>query len=333
MTRARHAPRGAALDSALVALLVACAALVVGLANPSMEVGRTLHRQLLVFDITQSMNVVDDPRGADPPTRLDRARRAALGAMAKLPCGSQIGLGLFTGHRTLVLFAPVEVCAHYGDMAATIEAIDWRMAWEARSEVAKGLHSALLAARHLGAGTTVVFVTDGHEAPPINPELRPRYRGEVGEVRGAVAGIGGDELVPIPKLDSEGRRRGFWKPEDVLQVDTASLGRVGASDPRGPAHAPDRIALERRIAAGREHLSSLKESYLRALSAELRLEYARVRDSDDMRRLLEHPALGLRRGAALELRRPLGALALVLVVSVYASGVWRWRLASARGTP
>ena len=316
--RLRHALR----DRALLALLVAAAALLTALTDPIVDRERDVHRQLLVFDITQSMNVIDDPRGASPPTRLQRAQRAAIAALARMTCGSEIGVGLFTGHRTLVLFAPVEVCAHFGDIAATIGAIDWRMAWEARSEVAKGLHSALLATRSLGGDASVVFLTDGHEAPPVSRTLPPRYRGAVGEVRGAVGGVGGDVLRPIPKLDPEGRQRGFWRPQDVLQVDPGSLGRPGSSAGDDTADAIDQVALRRRIAAGNEHLSSLKEDYLRGLARGLELHYRRVRDADDLRRLLEHPDLAMDRPSVLALRGPLGALALVLVAAVYAGAWW-----------
>ena len=58
--------------------------------------------------------------GAPPRTRLEQAKAAAVEALARLPCGSEVGLGLFTGHRTLVLFTPVEVCEHYGDISRTI---------------------------------------------------------------------------------------------------------------------------------------------------------------------------------------------------------------------
>ena len=216
-----------------------------------------------------------------------------------MDCGSEVGVGLFTGHRTLVLFAPVEVCAHYGDMAGTIAAIDWRMAWEARSEVAKGVHSALISAKTLGEGTTVVFVTDGHEAPPLTPTLLPQYRGRVGDVRGAIAGIGGEKLVPIPKLDAEGRRRGFWKRTDVLQVDPASMGRAGSSVSGESFADVDQRELQKRIAAGQEHLSSLKESYLQELSSGLALEYRRIDDGGDMLALLQHSDLALQKPARL----------------------------------
>ena len=62
-------------DRSLAALLVAALALLVALLDPVVHVERRLHRQLLVLDITQSMNAVDDPSGPAPPT----PTRAATG--------------------------------------------------------------------------------------------------------------------------------------------------------------------------------------------------------------------------------------------------------------
>lgn len=212
----------------LLGLVAAFALLGIGLLEPTLTVNQPVYRVLLVLDITQSMNVIDRPSVGEPQSRLERAKSAALGAASTLPCGFELGLGLFTGHRTLVLFAPVEICANYNGVVDTVRSVDWRMAWEARSEVSKGLHSALRAARTLGDNTAVLFITDGHEAPPLHPRLRPRFSGAPGEVRGAVAGVGGDEPVPIPKLDVDGIQRGYWAADEVMQVNSYSLGRSGS---------------------------------------------------------------------------------------------------------
>ena len=41
-------------------------------------------------------------------------------ALTELPCGSRLGLAAFTGYRSLMLLAPVEVCEYYGDLLATL---------------------------------------------------------------------------------------------------------------------------------------------------------------------------------------------------------------------
>ena len=98
-----------------------------------------------------------------------------------------------------------------------------------------------------------MFLTDGHEAPPINPDVKPSFSGEVGAVGGLLVGVGGTLPVPIPKFDAEGKLQGYWQAEDVMHVDTF---RAEQQQREGAAVS----------SAGSEHLSSLKEDYLRGLA-------------------------------------------------------------------
>ena len=247
----RHAPPSGARLAMLVAALALAAA---ALGRPMLPLPSDVFRHLVVFDITQSMNVGDAVPGDDTLTRLEHAKAVVLEAATALPCGSELGLGLFTGHRTFLLVAPVEICTSYPDLAATVRAVDWRMAWTARSEIAKGVHSALGIAEALGPQTVLVFLTDGHEAPPLHPELRPDFGREPGAVRGLLAGVGGPAPLPIPKLDPQGKNLGFWGADDVMQVDELSLGR-GTSVSEGYA-GTDAGSVQDRIDAGTEHLSA-----------------------------------------------------------------------------
>lgn len=257
-------------------LLLAALLLLLALLPPPVELPRAVYRYLLVFDITRSMNVADAGAGNER-RRLEVAREAVSGALGELPCGVEIGLGLFSGHRTLVLFAPVEVCRHRRDLRATLTGLDWWLAWEARSEVAKGLHGALDAVEQLDAATRLVFLTDGHEAPPVHPQYRPRFRGEAGAVGGLIVGVGDTRPVPIPKLDRDGELLGYWRPDEVQQIDSYSLGRTGASV-RETMVGVEAGDLEERIRTGTEHLSSRHDDYLRQLAEETGLGYAVLSD-------------------------------------------------------
>ena len=320
--RRRRPPRFP--DARLVMLALALALAAAGLGRPVLPMPSAVYRHLVVFDVTQSMNVEDAAAPDGPRSRLEHAKAVVLDAAAALPCGSEIGLGLFTGHRVFLLFAPVEVCANYGDLSATVRAVDWRMAWTARSEIAKGVHSGLAAAKALGPRTTLVFLTDGHEAPPLHPELRPRFAGEPGEVRGLLAGVGGLSPASIPKLDPRGRRLGEWRAEDVMQVDTFTLGR-STSVPEGYAGIDD-VDVQARIAAGTEHLSALREEYLRSLARGLRLQYRRVESADDLAATLEHPDFAIRRASPADFRPPLAVAAALLVAGSYLFPSWRRRV-------
>jgi mxaL protein len=199
------------LDVQLVLLLIASVLLFVALGRPTAELERDVYRFVFTFDVTQSMNVSDAALNGAPLTRLEFAKAAVRRTLQQLPCGSQLGLAIFTEHRSFLLFAPVEVCDNYTAISTMLDKIDWRMAWAARSEVAKGLYSSLSLASSLGKETRVIFLTDGHEAPPVHPEFRPQFSAIPGEISGAIIGIGGSNPMPIPRLNNEGKVMGNWK--------------------------------------------------------------------------------------------------------------------------
>ncbi|MCB1906392.1 MAG: VWA domain-containing protein [Rhodocyclaceae bacterium] len=242
--------RRAAADWRLTA---AGALLVAALLMPPLPWPRSNYDFLAVFDISQSMGVTDYRQQGRPVARLDYARRALAAALTELPCGSRLGLAAFTGYRSLMLLAPVEVCEHYGDLLATLAQIDERMRWAEASEITKGLYWALRAARDIGGEPELLFFTDGHESPPLDGPP-PALFGDLrkGQIHGLVIGTGGNLPRPIPKRDSAGRDRGFWLPDEVAQG-------------RGP---------DRR----NEHLSARREPHLQALAFRTGLDYLRLED-------------------------------------------------------
>ena len=129
------------------AFVLAAAILLLGLAMPTVPLQRTVYDYIVVFDISQSMNVEDYDLDGANVSRLDFARSAALQALRKLPCGSRVGWGAFTASRTLLLLAPVEVCDNYNDLLASLAQIDGRMRWAEASAISKGLYWAVDAAR------------------------------------------------------------------------------------------------------------------------------------------------------------------------------------------
>ncbi|MFO1350542.1 MAG: MxaL protein [Gammaproteobacteria bacterium] len=281
---------------------------------PSIELARPHFRYLAVFDITQSMNAADT---ADSSTRLTFAKQALAAALGELPCGAELGLAIFAGHRVFMLFTPVEVCAHFGEIGAMIRAIDWRMAWEARSEIAKGLFEAITVARKLGQGTRVLFVSDGHEAPPVNLQFRTRFQGEPGAVKGLIIGVGGPAPTPIPKLDSEDKISGYWRADEVQQVDTFSLGRQYTSVEKEAMVGVDMHDTERRIRTGTEHLTYLHETYLRELAAEAGLGYISLRDPALLARQLTAPELAEPRRQETDVRWLFALAALIAFCARY----------------
>src|SRR5262245_32157792 len=193
-----------------IALAVACAALLLAAWGPQPRLPVSRFDGVIVLDITQSMNAEDYSAGGQPLSRLAAAKLALLRAVEAMPCGSRIGLGVFTEYRTMVLIAPLEICANFRELTSVLEGIDGRMSWAGRSEVAKGINWAMRAAAALPEQPALVFMSDGHEAPPLHPAYRPAF-GETGTVAGLLVGVGGAVPVPIPKFDPDGRRLGFWR--------------------------------------------------------------------------------------------------------------------------
>ncbi|MEX2495185.1 MAG: hypothetical protein WD448_03795 [Woeseia sp.] len=273
-------------------LIAAALLLLLALVKPTMTLPRDTWDFMFVLDITGSMNVADAGSGDANVTRLDFARQLAGKALEEMRCGSRAGLAVFTEHRSFLLFAPIEVCDNHLVISTMLQRIDWRMAWAERSEVAKGLYSGIEAVQALevmdeagrAGDTRLVFMTDGHEAPPVHPALRPKFRGRAGITEGLVAGIGGSTPAPIPWFDENGEAAGYWARDEVMQVDRHSLGRPST---QGEAMAGvDSADLQERIASGTEHLSSLRESYLRQLAAETGLEYVRATTGETFSRAL-----------------------------------------------
>ncbi|WP_157266234.1 vWA domain-containing protein [Azohydromonas aeria] len=300
------------------ALPAAVLLLALALNNVHVSLVRPQLATVVVLDVTQSMDVIDVRLDGRPVSRLALARSALHEALGRLPCGSRIGLGTFTEHRSVLLLAPLEVCANLQELRGALARIDGRMAWSGNSEVAKGLNGALRLARALPDEPGLVFVTDGHEAPPLNPRYRPPMDREAQDARGWLVGVGGAALSPIPRSDPEGRPLGFWGAAEVLQADPYSRGRSGSVEGEqmvedaARAPPPDLGATP-----GREHLSSLREPYLQRLAQETGLRYARLDGADALAALLRDPALAQPRRQAVSLRPLLALLALALLASRY----------------
>ncbi len=323
----------ARLPRATKLLIGAALALIVAWLGPRWPLPGNTWNHVVVIDITQSMNTRDMPVDGEPASRLAFAKRALRESIAAMPCGSKIGLGVFAEYRILLLLSPVEVCSNYNDLPAIINRIDGTMSWAGASEVGKGVGSAVRTLRTMADPPSLIFVTDGHEAPPRRLGERPRFDEPVGAVRGTIVGVGGDVLTPIPKRDVDGRLIGEWGADDVLQTDTISLGQTqeGAKQSLVDENGQPIKAI---AGTGTEHLSTLKEAHLRELADVTGLGYVRLRASADLASALRDPALSRRAAVPWDLRIVPLCLALALLCAAYLPrfGVRR-RLTSATGLP
>lgn len=272
-------------DVRLVAL--AFVLLLLALWLPPIALPRATHDAVVVFDITQSMDVEDQRLGQAPANRLAFARDAARRALGELPCGSRVGWGAFAEYRTLLLVAPLEVCEHHGDLLASLALIDGRMRWANASQVSKGVFWAVRAAKELQPHPAVVFVSDGHEAPPLDSsEIAPFDDVKPGEIVGWLLGAGEPAPQPIPRTDDAGRRIGYWRADEVVQG-----GKAAA-----------------------EHLSGLREAHLLALARQTGFGYARLDGPTAMKAAMTDPRALHRRPVPTRLNALPALAALLLLV-------------------
>lgn len=205
----------------LGALLMLLASILI----PPINLDQPVHDIQVTFDITQSMNVEDVEIDSVGSSRLNMAKTAAQSLITSLPCGSRIGWSVFSGQRSITLVIPLDVCLHYAGLLASLDKIDGRMRWVEASSIGRGLHQSMRAAQKIGDNTAVVFISDGHEAPP----LRQGQRGMPDTTRlgvdGLIVGVGGDTPTRIPKSDAEGRIIGFWQADEVIQQLNLSTGQ------------------------------------------------------------------------------------------------------------
>ena len=267
-------------DSRAIAL--ALLFLLLALLLPAVPLKHDTYEAIVVLDITQSMDVEDYELGGAPISRLAYAREAARRALRELPCGSRVGWGAFAGYRTLLLLAPVEVCENYGDLLTSLAKVDGGMRWENASEITKGVYWSMRAAKELGSDPNVIFITDGQEAPPLDPtNVLPMFDDlKTGQVRGWLIGAGGSLPMPIPKTDDEGNREGYWRADEVLQPGEVIPG----SNVRGS-----------------EHLSALRETHLQELSQQIGFGYARLSSPESIARAMLDKRFARRQKAATDL--------------------------------
>ncbi|HNB79001.1 MAG TPA: VWA domain-containing protein [Rhodocyclaceae bacterium] len=340
----RDALRGLSMRSRLTG--VAMLLLLIALFEPHWKTTRDAFDFVVTLDVTQSMNVMDYEIDGKETSRLNYAKHTLRQVLPALPCGSRIGWSIFTEYRVLLLVAPIEVCDNYHELLDTLDRIDGRMAWANASEVAKGVFWSMRSVKELGGSHGVLFITDGHESPPLNPVLRPVldaksekgqgytymdqttwqnkpvYDGKPGDVRGLIVGVGGETLKPIPKLDPEGHPMGYWGADEVMQIDVITAGRTGSAagekmvDEGGKAVATMKPTMT-------EHLSSLKDAYLAGFAREVELGYHRLSDPAGLLRAMTAPEFARPAPYQADVRVLLASIAFILLVIAHVPALLR----------
>jgi len=292
----------------------ALAAVLCALLIPRIKLQRNVYDVLAVVDITTSMNTRDMMVGHEKVSRLQAAKTALRDMLAKLPCQSRLGLGFFTERRTFLLFDPVEVCENFAAIDEAIAMLDWRMAWEGDSYVAKGLYSAVELAGKLKAD--LVFITDGHELPPLPFSGLPPFEGKPEDVGGIVVGDGGRTMTPLLKYDEEGREIGTYGEQEVPQENRSGPPPPDAAS--RPGYHPKWAPFGSAVAHNNEHMAVVREAYLKQLASVTGLSYTYLGDTPGLLAPFEVAAHPRALAVATDVRAVPGSLALALLVLLFA---------------
>ncbi len=274
--------------------------------HPTAELQRNVFRYLFVLDITQSMNTRDVRLDGVTVDRLGYAKAAVRNAVLNLPCGSEVGLGLFTTRNTQILFEPIEVCGHLPIIDDVLSHIDWRMAWAADSYIAEGVFNALRQIRNRSVPVHLAFLTDGQQTP--EEAVQPNFSGKPGEQKGLLIGVGGLQPVTIPKLDRNNELIGYWEIAEVRAP-------VSTTAYQGPT--PDPAAEQTRPEHG-PYLSHLFEDRLKQLAGTTGLDYVRLTDTVALNDALQTGARAESRQVATDLSPWLALAGGVLMLATFA---------------
>jgi len=300
-------------------LLTSLLLLAICLTNPHASMPRRVFDWFIVLDITQSMNVrdyADEHVASRNISRLEQAKQSIRQSLRNLPCGSTVALGLFTERETLNITRPLEVCQHFSALDQTVSRMDWRMAWAADSFITHGLYSAIEQAPKLGKDMHVAFITDGHQAPPVNVKYMPAPPAQ-SHVKGYVFGAGKAALSPIPKLDEHDNISGYWDEEEVMQFGTFGMTEVlsvlamEGHQARNAAHGAGASAL------ADAHLSGLDAANLQRMSKSTGLNYSALAHTKQLANELTAGKMATWRNADSDLRPWIATPALILLIAFF----------------
>nr|WP_305908856.1 vWA domain-containing protein [Methylomarinum sp. Ch1-1]MDP4521718.1 VWA domain-containing protein [Methylomarinum sp. Ch1-1] len=257
---------------------MALAAMLALFIKPSMKHIAPVYNLTFIVDITRSMNARDYRLNGESVSRIEFIKHELRQLLFALPCQSKIGLGVFTDRQSALLFEPLEICSARYEIDRVLAALDWRMAWAADSRIGKGLHETVTML--MSRKTSIVFLTDGQEAPPVNPRYHTDFSDVKGKSQGMIVGVGGLNNVPIPKYDKEGKQVGIYSVDDVPHRSTFGIPSRLPAD-AGNYHARNAPFGGAKV-IGDQHMSRLYEPHLQQLSREMGWSYHRLETLDKL---------------------------------------------------
>ena len=287
-----------------IALLLLLAALF----NPTVPIKRNIYSYLLVADISQSMNVMDETINGKPVTRMQYQQFLMHRIIGEMPCGTQVGVGLFAGVSVAALYTPIEVCENFAAIEDTIDHLDWRTAWSGNSRIREGVATLARLIRSFPENAQVVYFTDGEETPKLHAFNTRDLTGFQGGKDWLFVGIGDEKGTAIPKLDENNQVIGYWSNESfamqpgIAQISESNIGTRNDSVAGGTN---DRF------------LSKLDQEYLRLMTKEIGAQYVNGDSLQAVLSAMKKQPAARKDNARFELKWVLAGLAGLLFLAAY----------------
>lgn len=274
---------------------------------PQMSLDSVVQDTLFVIDISESMNVQDVDYPRPRSARLTLAKEAVKQSMAGLPCGSRVSIALFSGEEAVVLFEPLEVCRHFPAIEQILSRLNTQMRWIGDSWVVRALSSAIKEAEK--RKLNVVMVTDADEMPRhASPRITDLIAFQ-GKIKGALWGVGGEAMQPVPKLNGNGQIIAYWTPEEaVIHGNYPNLLAYVKELPEG-ARAP-----EGALAEVSEYLSAFNRTLMQTLAETLQIPFVKINHPKDALYAMQDTSLQKQTKAQRDARWVFSLLAFFLVL-------------------
>ena len=306
-------------------LTLALVLLIIALFKPTIPIKREIYSYLLVADISQSMNVQDESINGKPVTRMQYQQYLMHRIIGEMPCGTQVGVGLFAGVSVAALYTPIEVCENFAAIEDTIDHLDWRTGWSGNSRIRESLATLARLIRSFPETAQVVYFTDGEETPFLHAFNTRDLTDFQGGKDWLFVGVGSEKGTAIPKLDENNQVIGFWSNESfalqpgVAQISESNIGVRNDSIASGTS---DRF------------LSKLDEKYLLSVTKEINAKYVNGDSVQAVLSAMKKQPPARRDKTKFELKWILAGLAGLLFLAAYlpkhplqeSKNVWkRWR--------
>jgi mxaL protein len=220
------------------------------------------------------MNAQDVKLNSKVISRMDYTKHLMKRVVETSSCGTYISLGVFAAENVGLLLMPLEVCTNYDVITDSIDHLEWRMAWRGNSRLTFGIKSAESMFDYLNIPATMLFFTDGDEAPKVNAINKLDLSGvQIGKNL-LFIGVGGHQPVPIPRYNTSNKWVGYWSSDTKEN----SAGAVGDTYSDTSKDEPDPIVA---YAEFDRYLSQLDSEYLKQISAEIKGSYIEGQDTEE----------------------------------------------------